>query len=136
MPYNATPSDGFVHVEWFGVPETADLQLLHHDLAKIGAMLGYAPSVLHTFSRVKSGAITPWSLLQHALCRRDVPLPNPVRIAWVTTKAEVRRMGELFAELNRNPRIEIAVFGNSVPAKAWLRARATGTSPAKGAAAG
>jgi hypothetical protein len=136
MPYKATLSDGLVHVQWLGVLEAGDLLQLTRDLAKFGATLGYAPNVLHTFSRMKRATIEPWSMLQHAFRRRDTQLPNPVRIAWVATTAEVRRMGELFVELNRNPKIEIAVFGTRAAARAWLRATPEAPVRANGAAAG
>lgn len=136
MPYKATSSDGLIHVEWFGVLAAGDLVELSRELAKWGATLGYAPCVLHTFSRMKRAEIKPWSMLQHALRRRDVRLPNPVRIAWVATTADVRRMGELFVELNRNPKIEIAVFRNRAAARAWLRAIPEAPAPASATAAG
>jgi hypothetical protein len=49
-------------------------------------------------------------------------LPNPVKIAWVALNAEVRRMGELFRELNRNPSITIDVFDRRAAAERWLKA--------------
>lgn len=123
-------------MQWCGVLEAGDLQQLTRELAKWGATLGYAPSVLHTFSRMKRAEIQPWSMLQHALRRQDITLPNPVRIAWVATTAELRRMGELFVELNRNPKIEIVVFESRAAAKAWLRAAPKVYVPPSGVAAG
>lgn len=122
MPYKATQTDGYVHIQWHGMLKAQDLLALAHELPRIGATLGYAPNVLHTFAGMTGTQIEPWSMLQHSLRRRDTPMPNPIRVAWVTDDAEIRRMGELFQELNRNPNIEISVFDAGAAAKIWMQA--------------
>lgn len=121
MPYKKTRTDGYVHLDWYGVLTDEDIVSLGQDLPAIASELGYAPHVLHTFDRVAGARVRPWTVFQHALRHKDVPIQNPVKSAWVAAHPDVQRMGKLFQELNRNPQLEVELFETAKAAKAWLK---------------
>lgn len=121
MPYKHSRKEEFVHIAWHGELTNEDLVAVGRELPKLAAELGYAPHVLHTFDEVTGANVEPWTVFEHSLRHRDVPLRNRAKAAWVVRTPEMRRMGELFQELNRNPNFEIRLFNSETAALRWLR---------------
>ncbi|ACB77340.1 hypothetical protein [Opitutus terrae] len=121
MPYQFTQTDEFVLIEWCGEMTDEDLVALGRQMPQIATKIGYAPNVLHTFDQVTGAQIKPWSIFEHSLRQKRLRLKNPIKCAWVVHTPEVRRMGQLAQELNRNPNLTLELFDTLAAAKTWLR---------------
>jgi hypothetical protein len=123
MPYERLIDRGFVHYRWQGEFTKADLVGIGRDLPELAAELGYAPNVLHTFPSGLTGNIEPWTVFEHSIRRRNTVLKNPAKVAWVATDPHIVAVGRMLQELNRNPHIEIRIFGAETVARRWLTGR-------------
>ena len=121
MPYVLTKKESYVHLDWFGTITTNDLKSIGKDLTKVMAERGFAPHVLHTFDQIDGMDFGPWAMFMHSLLREDTLLPNKSKSAQVAKSEKARSVCKMFRDLNRNPDIEMQLFGDEPSAIAWLQ---------------
>ena len=121
MPATHEVKDRIVHFSWSGTVTAEDLRSLVKTLQALGASLGFAPDVLHTFDEMDGAAFEPWSGFEHSLRQERVRLHNAAKSALVAKTPKVQAVARMMQTLNRNPNLAMEIFPSEETALAWLR---------------
>ena len=121
MPATHEVKDRIVHFSWTGSVTGEDLKSLGQTLQTLGASLGFAPDVLHTFDQMNGAPFEPWSGFEHSLRQERVRLRNATKSALVAKTPEVLAVARMMQTLNRNPNLAMEIFPSEETALAWLR---------------
>lgn len=121
MPYRVSLSEPFIRVWFTGVLSGADLRNVANEVHQHERELGMVPDRLVDMSGMEATSGTFNLAILAARVRAVQRFPNSFRSALVAPRVEVAGFARIFRILNRNPQIEVQVFGNRDAAETWLR---------------
>ena len=120
MPISHTIEGRIVHVNWSGVITNADLAAIGALMPRLAKELGFVPHVLNTYDGVMGSDFDPEAIYAQSMQRRHQPIPPQAKSAMVATTPVVLAMTRVIQTMNREPRLQMEIFGTEAEARAWL----------------
>ena len=120
MPISHTIEGRIVHVSWTGVITNADLAAVGALMPRLAQELGFVPHLLNTYDGVTGADFDPETIYAQSMQRRHQPIPPQAKSAMVATTPVDLAMTRVIQAMNREPRLQMEIFGSEAEARAWL----------------
>ena len=120
MSISHTIEGRIVHVKWSGMITNADLAAVGALMPRLAQELGCVPHLLNTYDGVTGADFDPETIYAQSMQRRHQPFPPLAKSAMVATTPVDLAMTRMIRTMNREPRLQMEIFGSEAEARAWL----------------